>query len=184
MAQNNLSIVNIVSRHNKRTGVGLFFFFFIDNKCNVPCPKQSLPLKKKKKQKQKKKKKKKTLTLTQPTTNNKTYFFLLQQLKLLVEQSCPTLCDPMDGGPPGSSVHGILQARAIVWEAFPSPGYLLNPGMNLSLLHCRQILYYLRHHGNPIQPYIFFQCLCYVTNSSLDNGLIFQDKMYIHNKFP
>ena len=175
MAQNNLSIVNIVSRHNKRTGIGLFFFL-IATQCHIPCPKQSLPLKQTNKQT--------NLTLTQSTTNNKTHFFLLQLLKLLVEQSCPTLCDPMDGGPPGSSVHGILQARTIVWEAFPSPGYLLNPGMNLSLLHCRQILYYLRHHGNPIQPYIFFQCLCYVTNSSLDNSLIFQDKMYIHNKFP
>ena len=30
-----------------------------------------------------------------------------------VAQSCPTLCDPMDCGPPGSSVHGILQARIL-----------------------------------------------------------------------
>ena len=30
-------------------------------------------------------------------------------------QSCPTLCDPMDGSPPGSSVHGIFQARALEW---------------------------------------------------------------------
>ena len=28
-------------------------------------------------------------------------------------QSCPTLCNPMDSGPPGSSVHGILQARIL-----------------------------------------------------------------------
>ena len=28
-------------------------------------------------------------------------------------QSCPTLCDPTDGSPPGSSVHGILQARTL-----------------------------------------------------------------------
>ena len=32
-------------------------------------------------------------------------------------QSCPTLCDPMDGSPPGSSVHGILQARILEWVA-------------------------------------------------------------------
>ena len=30
-------------------------------------------------------------------------------------QSCPTLCDPMDSSPPGSSVHGILQARILEW---------------------------------------------------------------------
>ena len=32
-------------------------------------------------------------------------------------QSCPTLCDPTDGGPPGSPVPGILQARALEWVA-------------------------------------------------------------------
>ena len=30
-------------------------------------------------------------------------------------QSCPTLSDPMDCGPPGSSVHGLLQARVLEW---------------------------------------------------------------------
>ena len=32
-------------------------------------------------------------------------------------QSCPTLCDPMDSSPSGSSVHGILQARILEWVA-------------------------------------------------------------------
>ena len=32
-------------------------------------------------------------------------------------QSCPTLCDPIDGSPPGSSVPGILQARILEWVA-------------------------------------------------------------------
>ena len=34
-------------------------------------------------------------------------------------QSCPTLCDPIDGSPPGSSVPGILQARILEWVAIP-----------------------------------------------------------------
>ena len=34
-----------------------------------------------------------------------------------VTQSCPTLRDPMDCSPPGSSVHGILQARVLEWGA-------------------------------------------------------------------
>ena len=34
-----------------------------------------------------------------------------------VAQSCPTLCDPMDCSPPGSSIHGILQARILEWVA-------------------------------------------------------------------
>ena len=33
-------------------------------------------------------------------------------------QSCPTLCDPMDCGPPGSSIHGIFQAKVLEWGAF------------------------------------------------------------------
>ena len=32
-------------------------------------------------------------------------------------QSCPTLCDPIDGSPPGSRVPGILQARTLEWAA-------------------------------------------------------------------
>ena len=41
-------------------------------------------------------------------------------LKVLVTQSCPTLCDPMDCGLPGSSVHGIFQARILEWAAISS----------------------------------------------------------------
>ena len=46
-------------------------------------------------------------------------------------QSCPTFCDPMDCNPPGSSAHGILQARILEWIAmpFPSPGDLPDPGV-------------------------------------------------------
>ena len=36
-----------------------------------------------------------------------------------VTQSCPTLCDPMDCSPPGSSVHGIVPARILEWVAMP-----------------------------------------------------------------
>ena len=32
-------------------------------------------------------------------------------------QLCPTLCDPIDGSPPGSSIHGIFQARVLEWGA-------------------------------------------------------------------
>ena len=46
-------------------------------------------------------------------------------------QSCPTLCDPLDCNPLGSSVYGILQARILEWIAmpFPSPGDLPDPGV-------------------------------------------------------
>ena len=45
-----------------------------------------------------------------------------KQSKVLVAQSCPTLCDPVDRSPPGSSVHGILQARILEWVAVPFSG--------------------------------------------------------------
>ena len=38
---------------------------------------------------------------------------------MLVAQLHPILCDPMDCSPPGSSVHGILQARVLEWVAIP-----------------------------------------------------------------
>ena len=41
------------------------------------------------------------------------------KVKVLVVQSCPTLCDPTDCSPLGSSVHGILQARILEWVAIP-----------------------------------------------------------------
>ena len=64
----------------------------------------------------------------------------------LVTQSYPTLCDPIDCSPPGSSVHGVFLAiitgmgcQALLQVIFPTQGS--NPG----LLHYRQILYGLSH---------------------------------------
>ena len=68
---------------------------------------------------------------------------------VLVAQSCPTLCNPMDCSMPGSSVHGILQARILEWVASSFQEIFLTEGLNPSLLHCRQILYSLSHEGSP-----------------------------------
>ena len=38
---------------------------------------------------------------------------------MLVPQTCLSLCDPLDYSPPGSSVHGILQAEILEWVAIP-----------------------------------------------------------------
>ena len=43
--------------------------------------------------------------------------------------ACPTLCDPVDCSSPGSSVHGLLQARTLEWVATPSSGHLPGPGI-------------------------------------------------------
>ena len=57
-------------------------------------------------------------------------------VKVLVAQSCLTLCDPMDCSPPGSSVHKILQARVLEWVAMPSSkGIFPTKGSNPGLPH-------------------------------------------------
>ena len=51
-------------------------------------------------------------------------------------QSCPTLCNPMDGSPPGSAIPGILQARTLEWVAISFSkyiGYLLPKQVLISL---------------------------------------------------
>ena len=59
--------------------------------------------------------------------------FLLQCMKVKSEsevaQSCPILRDPMDCSPPGSSIHGIFQARVLEWGAISFPKYPLLSSM-------------------------------------------------------
>ena len=47
------------------------------------------------------------------SSESSVYFTLI----VLVAQSCPTLCNPMDCSPPGSSVHEIFQAKILEWVA-------------------------------------------------------------------
>ena len=56
------------------------------------------------------------------------------KVKVLIAESCPTPCDPVDCSLPGSSVHGILQARIQEWPAMPffrgiCPTQGSNPGV-------------------------------------------------------
>ena len=46
-----------------------------------------------------------------------------------VTQLCPTLCEPVDCSPPGSSVHGILQARILEWVTISFSRGSSNPGI-------------------------------------------------------
>ena len=62
-----------------------------------------------------------------------------------VPQSCPTLCNPMDCRLPGSSVHGILQARIPEWVAMPSSRGSSQPRDWIP--HCKRILYHLSHNS-------------------------------------
>ena len=56
-------------------------------------------------------------------------------------QPCPTLCDPIDGSPPGSPIPGILQARVLEWGAI---AFSMKPnclGSNPRLDHANSIIW-------------------------------------------
>ena len=83
-------------------------------------------------------------------------------VKLL--KSCPTLCNPMDCSPPGSSVYEIVQARILEWVVMPFFRGSFQPRdwtcISLWLLHCRQIFYQGSHQesfplGKPQINYVW-----------------------------
>ena len=82
--------------------------------------------------------------------NNRIYWKENIHSMCLVTHSSPTICDPMDCSPPGSSVLGDSPGKntgmgcpALLQGIFPTQV------SNLGLPHCRQILYWLSHQGNP-----------------------------------
>ena len=70
---------------------------------------------------------------------------------VFVTQSCPTLCNPMDCSPPGSSVHIIPSQGKNTGMGSHSllQGIFLTQALNPGLPHCRQILYRLSYQGSP-----------------------------------
>ena len=96
--------------------------------------------------------------------------FLLQCMKVKsereVSQSCPTLSDPMDCSPPGSSVHGIFQAGVLEWGAIAFSGSLLSDlffpvylaSDAMSLPGCHETLGLCRVCGKSHHVSIFLLC--------------------------
>ena len=74
----------------------------------------------------------------------------MNEVEVLVTQSCLALGDPMNCSLPGSSVHGILQARILEWVAISSSRGPSQPRDQTQVsLYFRQILYHLSHQGSP-----------------------------------
>ena len=75
-------------------------------------------------------------------------------MKVLVAKLCPTLCDPMDYSPPGSSVHEISQGRILEWVAVSfSRGYLPDPGIELqSPVLAGEEFFTTELPGKPVDP--------------------------------
>ena len=89
------------------------------------------------------------------------------KVKMLVAQSCLTLCSPMDCSLPGSSVHGILQARILEWVAIS----FFRDQTQVSCID-RQILYHLKHQrrlqkieGKRRRRQQWIRCLDSITDS-------------------
>ena len=66
--------------------------------------------------------------------------------------SCVRLCDPMDCSLPGSSIHGILQARTLEWVALPSSRGSSQPRDRTRIFCIAGSLYHLSHQGSPEGP--------------------------------
>ena len=72
--------------------------------------------------------------------------FYIMKGKVLVTQSCPTLCDPMDYSSAGSSDNGDSPGKNTgVGCQLTLQGIFLMQGSTMDLLHCGQILYLLSH---------------------------------------
>ena len=88
-------------------------------------------------------------------------------------QLCLILCDPMDCNPPGSSVHGILQARILEWVAIPFSRGSSQLGLNPHLLHWQAESCPLSHLGSPKVKLLgtqLYLTLCNPMDSSLWNS--------------
>ena len=69
-------------------------------------------------------------------------------------QSCPTLCDPIDGSPPGSPVPGILQARTLEWVAISrDPSNLQNKQQKVFVVPNSTLLLWLLNYSLVFNPY-------------------------------
>ena len=90
---------------------------------------------------------------------------IMSMLKLL--QPCPTLCSPLDYSPPGSSVHGIFQARSLEWVA-------ISCSRRSACISCigRQILYEWTIGEIQKMYNVIYMCNIHIFNCYLKNCLM------------
>ena len=89
----------------------------------------------------------------------------------LVAKFYITLCNPMHWSPPDSSVHGVSQARILEWIVFPSPGDLLDPGIEPMSFALQVDSLLLSHKGSPLVVSKWSLWLSYVFCVSTFAGL-------------
>ena len=95
------------------------------------------------------------------------------KVKVLIAQSCLTLCNPMDCCPPGSSVHGNLQARILEWVSISFSGDLPDPGIKPgSLVLADGFFYCLSHQGS--RDYLIFKDIIRRKNTGVGSHFFLQ----------
>ena len=94
-------------------------------------------------------------------------------VRVLVAQSCLTLCDPMDYNPPGSSVHGISQATILEWVLFPSPGELPYPWVESASPALAGRFFTTKTPGKPIE-----NCMYFLEFSPLGSSCTLRERTY------
>ena len=87
----------------------------------------------------------------------------------LVTQSCLTLCDPMDCSPPGSSVHGILQARILECIAIPFSRGSSQPRDRTQVSCIAGRLYLMSHQGSQFISYLYSDIVKFKKFLTFDN---------------
>ena len=101
--------------------------------------------------------------------------FSSYKLLLLFSHYVQQFCDRIDCSPPGSSVHGILQARILEGLPFPPPGDLLNPGIEPSSPALQEDSSPLSHQGsrhiNYKQVYLFSTTLSHNSFDPLSSDI-------------
>ena len=89
-----------------------------------------------------------------------------------VPKLCPTLFNPLDCGPSGFSIHGILQAKLLEWISIPFFRISPTQGSNLHLWHCRQ------------DSFVFFKFKFYWRIIALQNFTVFcQTPIWISHRY-
>ena len=73
----------------------------------------------------------------------------------VVSKLCPTLCNPVNCSPPGSSVHQIFQARILDWFLFLLPRDLPNPGIESTSPALQVVSLLLNHQESHFYPFTF-----------------------------
>ena len=98
---------------------------------------------------------------------------------MLVSQPCPTLCDSMDCSPPGSPVHGILQARTLEWGAIPFSRGSSHPGIDPRSPTLQADSLTSEPPGKPVYKWTWYAVwTCVVQGSAVTASVLMQRKVF------